>query len=107
LSIRIDSGLCPVTGKIVFAVYEGEAPIVPATIYLRHLRENKELEPNTVLTCAYALKSFFRFLKKNRTPFWSLTPAVIKQFKRFHLSRKDESGKFRIRRKPHSSISLP
>lgn len=98
-SIAIQSGICPVTRKRVLALYDGDLPIVPATVYLRHLRENRDLDTNTVLTCAYALKSFFKFLRQNGTSFWRLTPAVVKQYKRFHLSRKDDGGEFKVRRR--------
>lgn len=98
MSINVQGGVCPATSKEVFALYEDETPVVAATVYLRHLAENRELTRNTLLACAYALRTFFTFLKDNNRSFWDLTPAVIKQFKRFHLSRRDEEGNYCIRR---------
>ncbi|MDQ3802807.1 MAG: site-specific integrase [Acidobacteriota bacterium] len=84
---------------MAYALYDGESPIIPATVYLRHLGENAGLDPNTILSAAYALKTFFEFLRENETSFWELTPRFIKQFKRFHLTRKDADGRPSIRKK--------
>jgi len=82
----------------VFALYDGSLPVIPATVYLRHLAENRYQAPNTILACAYALRSFFTFLGDNDRSFWELTPAIIKQFKRFNLSRRDQKGNFCVKR---------
>lgn len=83
--ISVQSGPCPVTGGIACALYEGNLPIIPATIYLRHLEE--ALAPNTVITYAYALKAFFSFLQKNAISFWELTPGIVKQYKHLQIRR--------------------
>jgi site-specific recombinase XerD len=98
VAITVQSGVCAVTHKEVFALYDGDLPVIPATVYLRHLAENRQLTPNTIQACAYALSVFFTFLESNRRSFWDLTPAVIKQFKRFHLSRQNEDGNFAVKR---------
>lgn len=57
--IDLRAGLCPLTARRAYALYDGHLPIVPATIYLRHLGENVGLEPNSVESYAYALKHLF------------------------------------------------
>lgn len=98
MSITVQTGVCPISGKQAFALYDADLPVVPATVYLRHLSENRHLAANTLLGCTYALRSFFTFLKNNGRSFWDLTPAVIKQFKRFNLCRRDGKGDFCVKR---------
>lgn len=97
-SIRVESGPCIRSGRTVYALYDGALPIVSATIFLRHLDSNIGLTSNTLAAYAYALKSFFEFLKRNDISFWKLTPAIIKSYKRFHLNRRDKSNSYAIKR---------
>jgi site-specific recombinase XerD len=82
---------------MVYVIYDGDFPIVPATIYLRHLSANVGLSTNSLASCAYALKSFFEFLEKNGVSFWRITQATIKSYKRFHLRRRDHRGEYVIK----------
>jgi len=66
-------------------------PIVPATIYLRHLKENVQLRKNTLSAAANALVVFFRFLGSQS--FWNISPGTIKAYKRWELYQSDESGR--------------
>jgi integrase/recombinase XerD len=93
MSIRVESGPCPVNGRMTYALYEGGLPIIPPTIFLRHLQANLERSPNTIAAFAYALKIFFTFLAENNLSFWDITPATIKQYKRGYLYCSDASGK--------------
>jgi site-specific recombinase XerD len=86
------------TGRTVYAIYDGDFPVVPATIFLRHLDANVGLTANTLAASAYALSSFFEFLKKNSISFWQITQATIKSYKRFHLGRRDHHGVYEIKR---------
>jgi integrase len=98
MSIRVECGYCPVSGRIAYALYDGELPVIPATVFLRHLEANLCREANTLASCAYALKHFFEFLKRDNTSFWKITQATIKQYKRFHLYKRDKSGEHPIKR---------
>jgi site-specific recombinase XerD len=98
MSIRVECGECPVTGRITYALYDGELPIVSASIYLRHLESNLYRETNTLASCAYALKRFFEFLKRDGTQFWNITQANIKQYKRFYLNKRGRNGECQIKR---------
>jgi site-specific recombinase XerD len=99
MKISVQSGLCPITGKIAYAVYDGDLPVIAATIYLRHLGSEVDLGVNTLSARAHALKIFFEFLRGNHISFWELTPALVKQYKRSHLSKKGEDHKFLLKRK--------
>lgn len=99
MPLSVHHGLCPITGKMAYALHNGEFPIIPATIYLRHLSENACLDTNTISSAAYALKAFFTFLEQNGKVFWVLTPLDIKQFKRSQLSRKDASERPNVSKK--------
>lgn len=85
--ISVQSGVCPVTNRMACALYEGDMPIIPATVYLRHLADNDGLAHNTVLTYAYALKAFFSFLANKGVSFWKLTPGVVKKYKHYQVRR--------------------
>lgn len=98
MHITVQSGICPFTCKVTYALYEGDLPIVPATVFLRHLAVNADLDSNTLSAHAYALKSFFMFLHDNSTSFWKLKTANIKQFKRFYLSERNNDGELVIKR---------
>jgi site-specific recombinase XerD len=82
---------------MAYAIYDGLLPVVAPTIYLRHLRENDDLEPNTVESYGYALLIFFRFLEKEKLSFWQLVPADIKRFKRLLLTQREAEDGPRIR----------
>jgi integrase len=99
VGISVQSGLCPVTGKFTYAIYDGDLPVVAATIYLRHLGGEVGLDANTLATRAYALRIFFEFLHNNHATFWELTPALVKQYKRTQLSQQDEDYRFLLKRK--------
>jgi site-specific recombinase XerD len=99
MTITIHHGFCTVTGKRAHALYEGDMPLVPATVYLRHLSENLGLEANTVLAQTYALKLFFIFLQKNKKSFWQLMPADITSFKHTLLNQGHEEGETTIQRR--------
>ena len=86
------------SGQVVYALYDGEFPVVPATIFLRHLEANVALSTNTLSAAAYALKTFFEFLEKNNVPFWRVTQATIKSYKRFYLARRNAHGEYVIKR---------
>lgn len=96
--ITVESGRCPVRGKVTYAIYDGECPVVPAIIYLKYLELDEELRPNTLATYAYALKNFFWFIKQNRTSFTKLSVLHIKQFKRFYLNQRGKDKEFLIKR---------
>jgi site-specific recombinase XerD len=87
------------SGQAVYALYDGEFPVVPATIFLRHLEANVALSTNTLSAAAYALKTFFEFLEINNVPFWSVTQATIKSYKRFYLGRRNSCGEYAIKRR--------
>lgn len=97
MPITVEKGPCVMTGRMVYVIYDGDFPIVPATIYLRHLSANVGLSTNSLASCAYALKSFFEFLEKNGVSFWRITQATIKSYKRFHLRRRDHRGEYVIK----------
>lgn len=97
-SIRVESGNCLKSGRTIYALYSGALPIVAATIFLRHLDSNRELSSNTLAAYAYALKSFFEFLRNNNISFWKISQATIKSYKRFHLNRYSKNGKFVLKR---------
>jgi site-specific recombinase XerD len=99
MQISVQSGPCPITGKITYALYDGALPVIAATIYLRHLGSEVDLGVNTLAARAHALKLFFEFLHDNGASFWELTPALVKQYKRSHLSRKETDHKFLLKRK--------
>jgi site-specific recombinase XerD len=96
--ITVQKGPCVLSDQIVYALYDGELPVVPATIFLRHLEANVALSTNTLSAAAYALKTFFQFLDKNNVPFWRVTQATIKSYKRFYLGRRNEHGEYVIKR---------
>lgn len=98
MEITVEQGRCPITGNVTYAVYDGECPVVPATIYLRHLEINAGRCTNTLATYAYALRLFFSFLKENRVSFSEASVSHIKLFKRMHLGRKSKKGEFLIKR---------
>lgn len=98
MEIAVERGRCPVTGKVTYAIYEGECPVIPAIIYLRNLEVNKGLRPNTLATYAYALKNFFWFIKQNSLSFRELSVLHIKQFKRFYLNQRGEDEQLLIKR---------
>jgi site-specific recombinase XerD len=97
--IRVESGPCPITNLEAYALYDGDLPVVAATVYLRHLQANVGLAPNTVASYAYSLLPFFDFLNANRQSFWNITQATIKQYRRFYLNERDKDREPRIRRK--------
>jgi site-specific recombinase XerD len=97
--ITVQKGPCLVSGQVVYALYDGEFPVVPATIFLRHLEANVALSTNTLSAAAYALKTFFEFLERNNVPFWRVTQATIKSYKRFYLGRRDAHGEYVIKRR--------
>jgi site-specific recombinase XerD len=96
--ITVESSFCYISSKVVYALYDEQFPVVPATIYLRHLEANIGRAQNTVEAYAYALKSFFDFLKMNGSCFWNISQVTIKSYKRFCLDYQIESGVFRIKR---------
>jgi site-specific recombinase XerD len=98
MELNVETGMCPITGNITYAIYDGECPVVPATIYLRHLEVNRELRFNTLATYAYALKHFFYFLRRNKVSFSEISVSHIKLFKRIYLGRKDKERQFLIKR---------
>jgi len=99
MQISVQSGLCPITGKITYALYNGDLPVIAATIYLRHLGNEVDLGANTLSARAHALKIFFEFLRDNGASFWELTPALVRQYKQSHLSQKGGNHKFLLKRK--------
>jgi site-specific recombinase XerD len=99
MSISVENGLCPVNGKMAYALYHEGLPVVPATIFLRHLQANLDYSANTLAAYANALKIFFSFLAESGLSFWNLTPAHIKNYKRLYLYRLDESGQPLLKRK--------
>lgn len=98
MHITVQSSACPLASKKTYALYEGNLPIIPATIFLRHLAVNADLDSDTLSAYAYALKTFFVFLLENHISFWSLKVANIKQFKRFYLNRRNGGGELDIKR---------
>jgi integrase len=91
-AIRVVRGVCPVTEHLTFGLVNASGfPLVPATVYLRHLQENVGLRKNTLNAAATALAVFFRFL--GNECFWNITPGTIKAYKRWELYRTDESGR--------------
>lgn len=98
MGITVENGRCPITGKVTYALYDGECPVVPATIYLRHIEIDAGLCSNTLAAYAYALKHFFSFLKQNSANFQRLSVFHIRQFKRFYLGRRGADGEFLIKR---------
>jgi site-specific recombinase XerD len=99
MSINVENGLCPVNGKMAYALYHDGMPLVPATIFLRHLQANLDHSANTLAAYAYALKIFFSYLAESNISFWKLTPADIKHYKRSYLYRVDESDRPLLKRK--------
>jgi site-specific recombinase XerD len=85
--ISVRGGPCPVTGRVTYALYDGDSPIVPATVYLRHLANNEGLAANTVHTYAFRLKAFFAFLRGRGVLFWKMTPGAVKKFKHLQIRR--------------------
>jgi site-specific recombinase XerD len=98
MPITVEKGHCPMTSRTVYSLYDGDFPVVPATIFLRHLDANAGLTANTLAASAYALSSFFDFLERNDISFWKITQATIKSYKRFHLGRRDQRGAYEIKR---------
>src|ERR1700755_45601 len=98
MSITVQKGPCVMSGQVVYGLYNGEVPVVPFTIFLRHLEANVALSTNTLSAAAYALKTFFEFLEKNNVPFWRVTQATIKSYKRFYLGRRNARGEYVIKR---------
>lgn len=99
MPVTVERGICPVTGRVAFALYDGEVPIVPATVYLRHLQANAGYERNTLAANAYALKRFFTFLEKERLSFWQIKVATVKQYKRFFLAPHSPNGPAQVKRR--------
>lgn len=97
-SIRVESGKCLKSGRTIYAIYEGLLPVIPAIIFLRHLDSNRGLSSNTLAAYAYALKSFFEFLRRNNKPFWTISQTTIKSYKRFHLDRYNEKSVHPLKR---------
>lgn len=98
MTLRIESGPCVASGRTTYALYDGPFPVVAATIFLQDLSANCHLATNTLAGYAYALKPFFEYLKQNEVPFWEITQATIKSYKRFCLDKKDGRGGFEIKR---------
>lgn len=97
--MNVVSGLCPISNRIVYALYQESLPVVPATIYLRHLAVNVGLKHNTLAAAAYALATFFRFLKRDGTSLDQISQATIKQYKRMYLLGHDDAGRPHIKRR--------
>lgn len=96
--LTVQRGICPIAKTISYTIYLGDLPLVPATVFLRHLQVNEELETNTLAAYAYALKVFFIFLFKNKVSFWNIQVSTIKQYRRFYLNAKNNKGKFNLKR---------
>lgn len=82
--IVIRSGVCPIAGQRVYALWEGELPIVAATTFLRD-RLDFNIQPTTLRTYAFALLSFFRWIAthfEDRWEFWAITVEQVRWYKR-------------------------
>src|SRR5215204_1095343 len=73
-SINVVRTYCPFWQRIIYELWDGLSPIVPANNYLR---SNLALSDHTIADKAYSLVLFFRFLQRNSLDFFSLTPQVL------------------------------
>lgn len=89
--VRVVSGVCPILGREVIALWNGDAPVVPATAFLRAASEDNELSTESIRNRAYGLLSLWRFLETSdpagAIAFWDVNEFVVRAFKRELVNR--------------------
>ena len=71
-------------GQVVYTVWDGDAPDVPATAFLRGCLDNN-IESTTVRLYAYAVLSFLRFLRgrfESKLSFWDVEIVHVRWYNR-------------------------
>lgn len=76
-SIHVARTYCPFWQRIVYEIWDGLYPVVPANNYLR---SNLVLSDRTLADKAYSIVLFFRFLQRNSLDFFDFNSRTLKPY---------------------------
>ncbi len=76
-SIRVVRTYCPFWQRIVYELWDGLSPVIPANNYLH---SDLSLSDHTLADKAYSLVLFFRYLRRNSLDFFDLNPRSLIPF---------------------------
>lgn len=87
--LELRGGICPLSHIEVVGLWRGPVPVVPATVWLRILREDLARTESTCRRHGHALLRLFRFLDSKQIDFWDLSVAHLRAYKRTLLHGDD------------------